>query len=554
MRDQITSLLAQIVKDLYGLDIDVELKRPEEQFGDFSTNVTLKLAGQLDKSPRDIAEAIQASLSGNQMFEEVTIAGPGFINLKVNISVLLELAFSEAGKTMEGKVAVVEYSDPNPFKSLHAGHLYTSIYGDAVANLIANSGATVYRVNFGGDVGLHVAKSIWAIVKEFGGVNPEKLNDIQEADRSDWLSQRYIEGNTAFTESESAKEEIKKFNQQIYEISQTLDKESPLAQIYWTCRTWSYQYFEQFYARLNIKFDKYYPESEVAELGLKTVREHIPDVYEESQGAIVFNGEKHGLYTNVFINSEGVPTYAAKDVGLILTKWQDYHYDKSVIITDNGQAEYMKVVLTSVNQFEPDLIKSTTHITHGVVKLPGGKKMSSRSGNILKATDILDLAEQATKDKELKYDPRITIGAVKYSFLKQRVGADIVFDAEESVSIEGNSGPYLQYAYTRAFSILSKAESNLDLKTVDNFTDDERQLLRKIGEFSETVELATSELMPHHTSTYLYELAQEFNRFYEKNRVIDDERQDVRLSLIKLYSLKLSEGLGLLGMERLEKM
>ena len=554
MREQIVSGISEVVRELYGVNVAIELERPEEQFGDFSTNVALKLSGQLEENPREIATKIQEKLAEYPDFEDVSIAGPGFINIKLTPKGLLDLAYATPSTALRGKSAVVEYSDPNPFKSLHAGHLYTSIYGDAVANLIARSGATVHRVNFGGDVGLHVAKTIWGISEEFEGLFPDKLNAISEDQRADWLSQKYVEGNTAYADNEQAKKEISELNKQIYEISQSLEKESSLSQIYWTCRTWSYQYFEQFYARLNIKFDKYYPESEVADLGLNTVREHTPEVYQESQGAIVFNGEKLGLFTNVFINSQGVPTYAAKDVGLIFRKWEDYHYDKSVIITDNGQAEYMKVVLASVNQFAPELITSTVHITHGVVKLPGGKKMSSRTGDVLKATDILDLAEQASKDKDLSFDSRITIGAVKYSFLKQRVGSDIVFDANESVSIEGNSGPYLQYAYSRAASILSKASSSLDLMTIDSFTEDERRLLRKMGEFKEVIDLATDELMPHHIATFLYELAQQFNRFYEKNRVIGDERQDIRISLIKLYSGKLTEGLNLLGIDTLERM
>lgn len=554
MREQIVSGISEVVRELYGVNVAIELERPEEQFGDFSTNVALKLSGQLEENPREIATKIQEKLAEYPDFEDVSIAGPGFINIKLTPKGLLDLAYATPSTALRGKSAVVEYSDPNPFKSLHAGHLYTSIYGDAVANLIARSGATVHRVNFGGDVGLHVAKTIWGISEEFEGLFPDKLNAISEDQRADWLSQKYVEGNTAYADNEQAKKEISELNKQIYEISQSLEKESSLSQIYWTCRTWSYQYFEQFYARLNIKFDKYYPESEVADLGLNTVREHTPEVYQESQGAIVFNGEKLGLFTNVFINSQGVPTYAAKDVGLIFRKWEDYHYDKSVIITDNGQAEYMKVVLASVNQFAPELITSTVHITHGVVKLPGGKKMSSRTGDVLKATDILDLAEQASKDKDLSFDSRITIGAVKYSFLKQQVGSDIVFDANESVSIEGNSGPYLQYAYSRAASILSKASSSLDLMTIDSFTEDERRLLRKMGEFKEVIDLATDELMPHHIATFLYELAQQFNRFYEKNRVIGDERQDIRISLIKLYSGKLTEGLNLLGIDTLERM
>ncbi|MEI9913815.1 MAG: arginine--tRNA ligase [Candidatus Saccharibacteria bacterium] len=555
MQDQINSLIKDALSELYQLDESIELDRPEEQFGDYSTNVALKLAAKLSKSPQDISNELAAKLKENPLFSEVNVAGPGFINLKLSNQALVDIALSQPSKSLEGKTVVAEYSDPNPFKLLHAGHLYTSIVGDSIANLMAAAGANVHRVNFGGDVGLHVAKNIWAMLGDLGGENPDNLAKINEDDRSTWLSSCYVKGTEAYENDETAKAEIRELNKRIYEITASSDHDAPLAKIYWTTRDWSYKYFEDFYARLGVKFEKYYPESEVSGLGVETVRQHIPDVYKESQGAIVFEGENHGLYTNVFINSEGLPTYAAKDVGLIMRKWQDYNYDKSVIITGNEQADYMRVVIKSVEQFAPEKVSGSVHLTHGLVKLPGGQKMSSRQGNVLLATDILDLAQEAIKSRDLNSDPRITVGAVKYAFLKQGMGGDIVYDANESVSIEGNSGPYLQYAYARAVSISNKAENSddFDLKSVDTLTDYERSLVRKLGEYPEVINKAVNELKPHHVAGYLYDLAQTFNRFYENSRVIGDERQNLRLALLKLYVSKLGDGLKLLGIEPIDK-
>ncbi|MHB1864908.1 MAG: arginine--tRNA ligase [Candidatus Saccharimonadales bacterium] len=553
MKDQLQELISQLIQQLYNIKIDVEIDRPSEEFGDYSTNVALKLANTLKKSPSSIANEIVDKLKTSQLIQRVSVADPGFINLTLTDSALVEVALSVPSKTLDGQEVVAEYSDPNPFKILHAGHLYTSVVGEAIANLLAKAGANVHRVNFGGDVGLHVAKNIWAIIQELGGENPDKLSAIKESDRSGWLSKCYVRGNEAYETNEQAKDEIRELNKRLYNIALEQEKESDLARIYWVCRTWSYDYFSLFYKRLNIQFEKYYPESEVADIGTKTINQHTPDVYTESQGAIVFVGEKYGLYTNVFINREGLPTYAAKDVGLIFKKWQDYHYDKSVIITANEQADYMKVVLKSVEQFAPEMALPTIHLTHGIVKLVGGRKMSSRDGNFVRAEDILDLAEEVTRSKNLNADPRITSGAVKYSFLKQRIGADIIYDANESVSIEGNSGPYLQYAYARAKSIINKSEdSGIDLHSLSEIVDSERSLIRKIGEFSETVDLAVRELMPHHLAVYLYDLAQTFNRFYENNRVIGDKRQALRVSLVRLYAQKLAEGLEILGIEPIE--
>jgi arginyl-tRNA synthetase len=556
MRQDLEQKVADAVKELYSIETKIELTRPEEQFGDYTTNVALQLSKQVGKNPREIGEQLAEKLSKSlaDQVAEVSIAGPGFINLKLNDKALLQAVQTEPAKLLAGQVVVAEYSDPNPFKVLHAGHLYTSVVGDAIANLLEQAGAEVHRVNFGGDVGLHVGKTMWAILQALGGEHPEKLDEIAEAERSDWLSARYVEGNMAYDDNDSAKAEITELNKKIYDVHEQNDHDSPLAQIYWTTRDWSYQYFDAFYARIGSKFEKYYPESETAPIGLKTVREHVGDVYQESQGAIVFDGEKHDLHTRVFINSEGLPTYEAKDVGLIIKKYEDYHFDKSVVITGNDIVEYMKVVLKSIEQFQPELAKATDHLTHGIVKLAGGVKMSSRLGNILRATDILDVAAEANKALTGQQNEDTVLGAVKYAFIKQRMGGDIVYDPKESVSLEGNSGPYLQYAHARASSILRKAESVKTLSEAVEFQPGERTLARKLSEFPEVVDKAVAELMPHHIATYLYELAQTFNRFYEGNRVIGDERESARLGLVKDYTDKLKAGLSLLGITAPDKM
>lgn len=548
--------LVKIIKAAAGnkaSSVSVELFRPDEKFGDYATNIALKLGSILKKPPKTIAQEIAKKLSEEDLIDSAEVAGSGFINIRLSDKTLVKLGTSQPLTPLKGRSIVVEYSDANPFKVLHAGHLYTSIVGDSIANILELAGAKVHRVNFGGDVGLHVAKSLWSIEKYLGGLRPDKLNDIPPHKRADWLSERYIEGNSAYEKDEN-KPAIAKLNQDIYEILEKDDHNSPLAKIYWTCRKWSYDYFEDFYKLLGIKFEKYYPESSVFKLGLETVRAHIPAVYEQSQGAIVFKAERYGLFTNVFINSKGLPTYAAKDVGLIMKKWQDYHYDKSIIITSSEQKDYMSVVLKSVEQFDRKLSDGTVHLTHGEIKLAGGVKMSSRLGNFLKATDIIEAAEKAAVDKDNLSDPIITIGAVKYSFLKQAIGPDIIYDPKESVSIEGNSGPYLQYARVRARNILSKADIKSAELTDEVLEKDERSLLLKISEYSEVIETAISELKPHYICSYLYELAQKFNSFYERNRVIGDKREKMRLALVAQYVKNIDSGLSVLGISVPDKM
>jgi arginyl-tRNA synthetase len=560
MKAELEQKIAAACQTIFAADVTVQLTRPEEQFGDYATNMALQLAKQLGKPPRDIADQIAKKLRADlaEQVSDVSVAGPGFINLKLNDQALLELARTPAGRSLEDKIVVAEYSDPSSFKVLHAGHLYTSVVGDAIANLLEAAGGEVHRVNFGGDVGLHVAKTMWAILRELGGEFPEKLSEIAKDKRADWMSARYVEGNAAYEDDEQAKTDIVELNKRVYQLHDDNDHDSPFAQIYWTCRQWSYDYFDQFYARIGSHFEKYYPESVTIPLGLKTVREELAKgVYEESDGAVVFRGEKYGLHTRVFINSHGLPTYEAKDVGLSMLKWQDYHFDRSIILTDNDQAEYMAVVIKSIEQFASELAHATTHLTHGRVKLAGGVKMSSRKGNIVRAVDVLDIAAEANKEANGRDDEQAVLGAVKYAFLKQRIGADIIYDPKESVSLEGNSGPYLQYAHARARSILRKAgevSDNSAAKDSPDLEPGERSLVRKLGEYPEAVDLAVAELMPHHVCTYLYELAQAFNRFYEHNRVLGDERQAWRLALVQHYAETLKSGLQLLGIAAPEQM
>ncbi len=541
--------------ELFNIEANVELSRPDEQFGEYSTSVAMQIANKFGTNPIEISNKLVPLLKtklGDQV-TDINVAGPGFINIKLSDQTLIRALEDQPQKKYQGKTIVAEYSDPNPFKVLHAGHLYTSLVGDAVSRLMEYGGAKVYRVNFGGDVGLHVGKTMWAIIKELQGEFPEKLNAIKEQ-KLDWLSERYVEGNNAYEEDEQVRNEINSMNKRVYVLHADNDHTSSFAQIYWTAREWSYKGFDDLYKRLKmLPFDKYYPESEVADLGLLKVKENVGKVYEESDGAIIFRGEKYGLFTQVFINGEGLPTYAAKDVGLIFHKQQDFSPNLSFIITDVAQKDHLAVVLKSISLFEPELVEATTHFIHGQIKMAGGIKMSSRKGNILKAADILEAAADASKKINSHDQQDIILSAVKYSFLKNRVGGNIVYDPSESVSLEGNSGPYLQYAHARARSILRKANTggNLGSETLEG---SEHSLLRKITEYREIVDKAVSELMPHSICTYLYELAQVFNRFYEQNRVIDDQRQDIRLALVEYYANTLKEGLDLLGIPAPDKM
>jgi len=523
----------------------------DPKFGDVAVNAAMVFAKDLKVPPRELAEQLVPKLEKLEGIAKAEVAGPGFINLTFSDNRIAQLAVKSAAAKptgYAGKVVVTEYSDPNPFKVLHVGHLYTSIVGSAITNLVAAAGGVVHPVNFGGDVGLHVGRTMWAILQRLGGEHAGKLSEVPVGKRSEWMAACYVEGTNAYEDNKTARAQIIELNQKVYKIHAEHDSTSPLAQVYWTCRQWSYDYFDAFYARLGIHFERYYPESQTTPLGLATVkRELSKGVYTKSDGAVVFKGEPYGLHTRVFITSQGLPTYEGKDVGLIMSKWRDYHFDQSIVITGNDIIEYMKVVLKSIEQFEPELAARSLHLTHGNVRLEGSVKMSSRKGNILSAVDVLDAAAEANKKASGQDNEQVVIGAVKYAFLKNRLGPDLVYSAEESVSLDGNSGPYIQYAHARARSILAKVEARPAATELTNLTEGERTLARKILEFPEVLQQAVNELLPHYVCVYMYELAQTFNRFYERNRVVGDPRQAERLELVNAYADVLRSGMGVLG-------
>ena len=584
--EEVKQKLEAAILQVYGVKADVVVTvAPEDTGADFASNVAMQLAKLVHKAPVAIAEelkdALLADAEASGMAWRVEIAGPGFMNFispdEYFYGKVADFAKGQEHLTKgsvwseyDGKVVVCEFSDPNPFKVLHVGHLYTSMVGDSISRILEMAGAKVVRANFGGDVGLHVGKTIWALLQQL----PSHLV-IEE------IAKAYVEGTRAYEEDEQAKAEITEINRMVYEIALqefgdirewpghemgddqesvalVLDKEE-IKTIYLKGRELSYKYFEDFYARIGVKFDRYYPESTVAVRGLKEVRQGLDrGVYEESNGAVVYKGEKFGLHTRVFINQNDLPTYEAKDVGLIFTKWDDYHFDESVVITGNDIIEYMKVVLASVSEMAPKLSERTRHLTHGQVKLPGNEKMSSRKGNFLKAVDVIEMvAQELVESTGQPADEKVVLAALRYAFLKYKMGGDIIFDPKESVAMTGNSGVYLLYSTVRAKKVLQRV-GNSASQSNDTVANSEtsfvRKLSKKIVQYQDVLKEAVAEKAPNKICAYLFELAQEFSRFYENVKVIGNENEAELIVVVQAYTNVMEHGLGLLGIEVPEEM
>lgn len=537
--------------------IAFSLSHPENlQYGDYACNVAMVVAPKVGKSPREIAAQIKAELDGQiEYVEKIEIAGPGFLNFYfardffVQETVRIEKLGENWGRNhrMEGKKVIVEYTDPNPFKEFHIGHMFTNSVGESIARLFMMSGALTKRVNYQGDVGLHVANAIYGMQQL--SINPDSDFTAQD------LGKAYAFGATAYKEDVAAQEAIRAINKKVYNRENAL-----VNNLYDAGRKASLAYFETLYAILDTQFDAYFFESEVAPYGKELVLSH-PEVFKDSDGAKVFVGEDYGLHTRVFLNSEGLPTYEAKELALAKRK-EDVlgAYDLSVISTSNEITEYFKVLKKAMSFVYPNLALKTEHIGHGTVRLTTGK-MSSRTGDVIGALSFINevaaMAEAKIKegapDKEVDHllAQDIAIGAIKYATLKSNILQDSTFDKEQALSFEGNSGPYLMYTHARISSALAKASSLGIEGSVTRVPETPYVLERILYRFEAVVEKAMENREPHHVAVYLTELAGAFNSFYAVEKIADvhDEFAPYKVALSKTVAKTLKNGLWVLGIK-----
>lgn len=560
MEAVIRAAIKEVLTD-FGLEVDFSVEHPADlSHGDYASNVALVAAKAMGVAPRTLAERVCAALHGKiANVSAITIAGPGFINFHLERQFFVDqvkVAIKQGsewgrGSSWQGKRVVVEYTDPNPFKEFHIGHLFTNVVGESIARLFMMGGAEVKRVCYQADVGLHVAHAIWGM---------QQLGLTEESDFSaKELGRAYALGATAYKENEADKAAITALNKIIYERS-----DEAINALYDQGRAVSLSYFEEIYALVGTKFDAYFFESEVAGAGKQLVLDH-PDVFTQSAGAYIFVGEQFGLHTRVFLNQQGLPTYEAKELALAKLKADRLHgYDHSVVSTAKEINEYFKVLLQAMSFIYPDLAKKTEHIGHGMVRLTSGK-MSSRTGNVIAAVDFIAEVATAAKAKIAasgfteatnELANQVALASIKYATLRSAIEQDSVYDSEKSLSFEGDSGPYLQYTHARISSVLEKAAQSgvtADFKAVpETVYAIERELYR----FPEVVAAALAERAPHQVTTYLTELAGAFNSFYASEKIADsnDEFAPYKAALATAVQQTLKNGLWVLGIEAPEQM
>ena len=530
--------------------------------GDYAVNAALVASKALGKNPRELASELAPLIAKKlgDLARSVAVAGPGFINVTLSgtqirtaIENAVELGEQFGTNDSEvGKKVMIEYSNPNSFKEIHIGHLMSNVIGESLSRIIAASGATVLRDTFGGDVGPHVAKALWGLMKS----NVKEITSAKE------IGNAYIQGSNAYEESPEAKKEIDELNTRIYDVvarqndTHLTESDRELLDLWRTGREISMEEFERLFALLGTKFDYVFYDSDTTEIGMRVVHDGLErGIFKESEGAIIYEGKKKGLHTLVFITSRGTPTYETKDIGLAFLKEERDSTDEVLIVTAVEQIGHFNVFLAALEDIAPLIAKKTKHVAHGLLHLSSGK-MSSRKGNVITADELLEevVARTTAKNPDPLIAEQVAVGAVKYMILRQSAGSNITFDVEKSLSLEGDSGPYLQYALVRAKSIIAQKPIVKKVSANAKLPEHPYELARLIIRFPEVVARAQKELSPHYLAHYLTELAGEWNSFYAKERVIGGDHEEYKLQLAYAFVTTMENGLNLLGIPAPEKM
>lgn len=540
-------------------DVDFEVEHPENlSFGDYACNVAMVAAKKAGKNPRELADALKNALEGQiEYVEKIEVAGPGFLNFYLARDFFTEElerinALGTAwgrGVLREGETTLIEYTSPNLFKPLHVGNLVGNIIGESVARLYEYSGSTVVRINYPSDIGLTVAKGVWGLTQTKG--DPKDINALGEA---------YRFGNEAYEHDPSAKEAIEAVNRALYagsDAALNALREQGLA----TSKT----KLDALCAMLGTTFDDVIFESEAGPRGKELVEANVGTIFQESDGAIVYKGEQEGLHTRVFLNSQGLPTYEAKDLGNFAFKQERYpQWTTSIIVTGNEQSAYFKVEYAAIRKvFGVPEEKNLIHIPTGFLTLTTGK-MSSRKGNVLTGESMLEelqaeskkRAEESRSDDIKTLAQQVAVAALKFQILKHSLGSNIVFDKEKALSFEGDSGPYLQYTHARICSVLKKAAHAGIAPSLVQTPQTPYEIEKLVYRFEEVVHEAARTCAPSAIVTYLLQLASSFNAFYAQESIADadDEYAAHKCALTNAVQTTLANGLWLLGIEAPTKM
>ncbi len=574
MKKELQNLIFEIAQKIFeNLKLEkeeIEIAYPSKKFGDYSSNISMKLASRLKRSPVEIAREIKEELEkeASDDFEKIEVAGPGFLNFKMAAKYFAKVLLNAEknketfglSKIGEGKKVMIEFGQPNTHKAFHVGHLKSAISGLSLVRLYEAIGYKVIKVNYYGDVGMHVAKATWG-VKDLGF--PEEIEIWNAHEKMKWINTAYVHGAKKFGEDKDVEASIRKLNIEIY------NKSGEDFELYEKIKNWSLEHLDLVFKKLGVEYDKQYPESEVFAEGIKVVEAHQDDLFIKSDGAWIYEGKKDGLTNWVFLTGEGNATYSAKDLALGLRKFKEFNPDLSIITTSIEQIDYFRAVIHCLETINPDIKDRYVHVPFGWL-LVNGKKTSSRKGVEATGMEVIDQAEKLAKEKiseratlegnEKEVIEKVALAGLKFLILSHEFHNNINYDPDDFIKLEGFSGPFVLYSSVRAKSILSKLDqkdlTKNDLQNVQ-LKEEEVILIKKLMQFPELLLEAANKRAPHLLCRYLYELSKNFNLFYDKCSIKNEKDEEIRAFRALLVGFVVGvfeKGLRGLGIDVPEKM
>lgn len=559
---------------------------PTLEMGDYASNAALVLAKQLKMSPKEVAEKIVAEISKQKSgIGKVEIAG-GFVNFTLEPEVWAQQVLSEISeqKTEYGKSKIgkpekimVEYLSPNTNKPLHLGHLRNGVTGVAVINTLSASGQSVMKAEIINDRGVHICKAMLAYQLWGEGATPELSGKKPDHFFGDWYVRFAQEAEKDPTLNDRAQEMLQKWEAGDAEVRQ----------LWLKVRQWVLDGWKQTEDVLGFTFDKVYFESEVYQLGKDVIEDGLVKgvFHKNEKGNVVFDlspeqfgtDEEGNVKVITVLRADGTSLYYTQDLGLQTSRVAEYHLDRIVHVVGSEQNFYFQALFAMFKALGYAWADKLYHLSYAMVYLPEGK-MKSREGTVIDADDLIaqmtalakEEIESRIKDLETRMPEIelmtraqvIALGAIKFYMLKQKPTTDIYFDPKESISFEGNTGPYCLYTYARSKSILRAGKTeNSKQKTEISYEElnsaEERNLIRQLESFPEIIKRAAEEYNPALITTFIFETCQAFNTFYTKHQVIKAESEiikNARLHLVEATAQVIKNGLSILGIETVEEM
>ena len=603
IEQQIIDAVVAGVKALYGADLtaeQVQLQKTKKEFEGHLTVVVFPFVKMARKSPEACAEELGAYLKENAT--DVVAAYnvvKGFLNLVVSpaawIALLGDIAaddkFGFTAATDKSPLVMIEYSSPNTNKPLHLGHVRNNLLGSALARIVEANGCRVVKTNIVNDRGIHICKSMLAWLKWGNGITPETAGkkgdhligefyvafDKHYKAECDELTKQFV--NEGMGE-EAAKEKAKQEAPLIKEAHDMLVKweqgDEEVRRLWRMMNEWVYAGFDETYKMMGVSFDKIYYESDTYLEGKEKVLEGLDKglFYRREDGSVWANLEAEGLDEKLLLRSDGTSVYMTQDIGTAKLRYEDFPIDKMIYVVGNEQNYHFQVLSILLDKLGFAWGKDLVHFSYGMVELPNGK-MKSREGTVVDADDLMaqmiedayNASKEMTKKIQLSEEEarevarKVGLGALKYFILKVDARKNMLFNPEESIDFNGNTGPFIQYTYARIRSILRKAaEAKIDsslLTLNSSLSEKEIELIQKLNGFRSAVKQAGIDYSPSGIANYCYELTKEFNQFYHDYSILgeeDENKRAFRLVLAKTVGKVLALGMGLLGIEMPEKM